>query len=83
VGPATALANPSDLARLGVGPGDRVRVSSPRGELTVVAAGDSGVPKGVLVVEFNLAESGHSPANAAASLIDATSVVNEVRLDAL
>jgi NADH-quinone oxidoreductase subunit G len=80
---ATALANPSDLARLGVGPGDRVRVSSPRGELTVVAAGDSGVPKGVLVVEFNLAESGHSPANAAASLIDATSVVNEVRLDAL
>jgi hypothetical protein len=41
------------------------------------------VPKGVLVVEFNLAESGHSPANAAASLIDATSVVNEVRLDAL
>ena len=79
---ATALANPSDLARLGVGPGDRVRVSSPRGELTVVAAGDSGVPKGVLVVEFNLG-SGHSPANAAASLIDATSVVNEVRLDAL
>jgi hypothetical protein len=36
----------------------------------------------VLVVEFNLG-SGHSPANAAASLIDATSVVNEVRLDAL
>jgi NADH-quinone oxidoreductase subunit G len=81
VPPALALANPSDLARLGVGPGDRVRVSSPRGQLTLVAEGDSGVPKGVLVVEFNLAESDHGPGNAAAALIDASAVVNEVRLE--
>jgi NADH-quinone oxidoreductase subunit G len=80
---AAALANPSDLARLGVGSGDRVRVTSALGELTLVAAGDSGVPKGVLVVEFNLAESPHGPANAAAVLIDASAVVNEVRLETL
>jgi hypothetical protein len=58
-----------------------VRVTSARGELTLVAAGDSGVPKGVLVVEFNLAESAHGPANAAAALIDAGAVVNDVRLE--
>jgi anaerobic selenocysteine-containing dehydrogenase len=81
VPPATALVNPSDLARLGVAPGETVRVSSPRGELALVAAGDSGVPKGVLVVEFNLAEPGHPTGNAVASLIDATAVVNEVRLE--
>jgi predicted molibdopterin-dependent oxidoreductase YjgC len=81
VPPASALVNPSDLARLGVAPGETVRVSSPRGELALVAAGDSGVPKGVLVVEFNLAEPGHPTGNAVASLIDATVVVNEVRLE--
>jgi len=80
---AVALANPSDLARLGVGTGDMVLVSSPRGELTLVAEGDSGVPRGVLVVEFNLAESGQPPGNAAASLIDASAVVNDVRLETL
>jgi hypothetical protein len=37
----------------------------------------------VLVVEFNLAESGQPPANAAASLIDASVVVNDVRLETL
>jgi NADH-quinone oxidoreductase subunit G len=80
--PVVALANPSDLARLGVGPGDRVRVTSPRGVLTLVASGDSGVPKGVLVVEFNLGEPGH-PENAAALLIDASAVVNDVRLESI
>jgi NADH-quinone oxidoreductase subunit G len=80
--PVVALANPSDLARLGVGPGDQVRVTSPRGVLTLVASGDSGVPKGVLVVEFNLGEPGH-PENAAALLIDASAVVNDVRLESI
>ncbi len=82
VGPATAFANPSDLARLGVGPGERVRVSSPRGQVTLPAAGDPGVPKGVLVVDFNLAEPDGAP-NAAAVLIDASAMVNDVRLETL
>jgi len=33
------------------------------------------------VVEFNLAEPAHGPANAAAALIDAGAVVNDVRLE--
>jgi len=78
---AEARANPSDLARLGMGPGDRVRVTTGRGGVSLVAAGYSGVPKGVLVVEFNLAEPAHGPANAAAALIDAGAVVNDVRLE--
>ena len=81
--PLSALANPSDLARLGIGPGDRVRVSSPRGELTLVAEGDSGVPKGVLVIEFNVSDPDQPADNAVASLIDASAVVNEVRLESL
>jgi anaerobic selenocysteine-containing dehydrogenase len=83
VGEASALANPSDLARLGVGTGDRVRVSSPRGQVELVAEGDLGVPKGVLVVDFNLADPGRAHHNAAAALIDATAVINEVRLETL
>ncbi len=82
VGPARALANPSDLARLGIAPGERVRVTSPRGQVTLSAEGDAGVPKGVLVVDFNLAEPDGAP-NAAAALIDASGVVNDVRLETL
>jgi len=81
--PLSALANPSDLARLGIGPGDRVRVSAPRGELTLLAEGDSGVPKGVLVIEFNVSDPDQPADNAVASLIDASAVVNEVRLESL
>jgi len=80
---ASAAANPSDLARLGVGVGESVRVRSPRGEVTLVAHGDAGVPKGVLVIEFNLSQPGEGAANAAARLIDATAVVNDVRLETL
>ncbi len=80
---AEAVANPSELARLGVEQGDRVRVSSPRGEVVLEARPDDGVPKGVLVVEFNLSEPTGGRKNAAASLIDATAVVNDVRLETL
>jgi len=80
---ARALANPSDLARLGVGAGDTVRVRSGRGEVSLVAEGDPGIPKGVLAVDFNLSAPGDQRANAAAVLIDATAVVNEVRLETL
>ncbi len=82
VGPAVALANPSDLARLGIGPGEPVRISSPRGQVTLAAEGDPGVPKGVLVIDFNLSEP-DGATNAAAMLIDASAVVNDVRLETL
>jgi hypothetical protein len=58
-------------------------VSSPRGELTLLAEGDSGVPKGVLVIEFNVSDPDQPADNAVASLIDASAVVNEVRLESL
>jgi anaerobic selenocysteine-containing dehydrogenase len=80
---ARALANPSDLARLGVAAGDTVRVRSARGEVSLIAEGDAGIPKGVLAVDFNLSAPGDPRANAAAALIDATAVVNEVRLETL
>ncbi len=82
VPPARALANPSELARLGVQDGERVRVTSPRGQVVLEAGADAGVPKGVLVVEFNLAEPAGAP-NAASALIDATVPVNDVRLETL
>jgi len=80
---ANAAANPSELARLGVEPGDRVRVSSPRGAVVLAARADEGVPKGVLAIDFNLSGSDGGGSNAAAALIDATAVVNEVRLETL
>jgi anaerobic selenocysteine-containing dehydrogenase len=78
---AVARANPSDLARLGIESGDPVRVRSGQGQLTVPAEADAGVPKGVLVVEFNVGSEPGDTANAAATLIDATAVVNDVRLE--
>jgi len=82
VSPARAIANPSEFARLGVESGERVRISSAQGKVVLEAAADDGVPKGVLVVEFNLPEPGGA-ANAAGALIDATAVVNDVRLETL
>jgi anaerobic selenocysteine-containing dehydrogenase len=83
VPPAEALANPAELIRLGVESGELVKISSPRGEVVVAARADAGVPRGVLVVEFNLWSGQGPPANAAASLIDVAAVVNDVRLDRL
>jgi NADH-quinone oxidoreductase subunit G len=81
VSTAEALANPTDLDRLGVESGELVKISSPRGEAVVTVRADAGVPKGVLVVEFNLWSGEGSGGNAAASLIDGAAVVNDVRLD--
>ncbi|MGH8996993.1 MAG: molybdopterin dinucleotide binding domain-containing protein, partial [Acidimicrobiales bacterium] len=78
---ATAAAHPSELARLGVEPGDRVRVASPSGETTLAVSADAGVPKGVLAVDFNLSSDDRTVANAAALLIAADALVNEVRLE--
>jgi len=68
-------ANPHDLSRLGIRPGDLVRVTSPRASLVLVAVSDTGVPRSSAVVDFN------QPDEGAGDLIDATQPVTEVRVE--
>jgi len=79
---ATVRANPYDLDRLGAGDGASVRVLSPRASLVLPATADPGVPRGTAAIDFNLPASGDGGVtNAASVLIDATAVVNDVRLE--
>ncbi|HEY1636201.1 MAG TPA: NADH-quinone oxidoreductase subunit NuoG [Acidimicrobiales bacterium] len=75
--PAPALrANPYDLDRLGVQTGGRVRVRTGRTlEMGVLA--DSDVPRGVAVVDLDLAEEG------AEDLVDSGRAVTDVRLETI
>ena len=79
---AVVRANPYDLDRLGVSTGDRVRIRSPRTALELAVASDPGLARGTVAVDFNLASAGNGT-NAAGSLIDATALVNDVRLENL
>lgn len=92
---ALARANGYDLDRLGVTTGDSVRLRSPRGSLVLRAHVDPEVPRGVVVVGFNLPPDaidttddagiaqGALLMNAVSKLIDSGSVVNEVRMESL
>jgi NADH-quinone oxidoreductase subunit G len=62
--PAVVRLHPDELRRLGVGAGASVRVTSPRGSLTLPAVGDRAVPAGVAWIA----------AGAAADLVDAADV---------
>jgi anaerobic selenocysteine-containing dehydrogenase len=73
-GPHVA-ANPHDLSRLGVDPGDLVRVTSARAALVLPARADAGVPRGSVVVAFN------QPGQGAADLVDAGQPVTDVRVE--
>ena len=74
--PGTRLrANPHDLSRLGIRPGDLVRVTSSRASLVLEAVSDPGVPRSSAAVDFN------QPDEGAGDLIDATQVVTEVRVE--
>jgi len=79
----TVRANPYDLDRLGVVTGDRVKVRSPRGELTLAAESDEGVPRGVVAIDFNVPSGESAPGNAVATLIDSRQVVTDVRLESV
>ncbi len=67
--------NPYDFDRLGVAAGDHVRLSSSKADLTVEIAADAGVPRGSAAVYFN------QPGLHAASLIDASAPVTDVRVE--
>ncbi|MGI9022825.1 MAG: NADH-quinone oxidoreductase subunit NuoG [Acidimicrobiales bacterium] len=68
-------ANPHDLSRLGIRPGDLVRVTSARASLVLEAVSDPGVPRSSAVVDFN------QPDEGAGDLIDASQAVTEVRVE--
>lgn len=53
--------HPENAARLGVAPGDRVRVASRRGQIELAARVTDTVPPGVVFIPFHFAE---APANA-------------------
>jgi anaerobic selenocysteine-containing dehydrogenase len=66
------------MSKLGVEPGDDVRVRSPRGELVVAAVGDAGVPSDVALLQFNAAPVYETGASA---LIDFSLAVVEVDVE--
>ena len=74
---APVRVNPTDLGRLGLTSGDRVRVTSSRASLVVEAVADPGVPRGVAAMAFN------QPGTHAGDLIDATARVTDVRVETL
>jgi len=76
---ARVRAHPLDLDTIGAHDGDRVVVRAARGSVALPCAADGDVPRGVLVVDFNL--EGGGARNAAAVLIDAADVLAEVRLE--
>ena len=76
-------ANPYDLDRLGATTGDRVKVRSARGELTLPAEADAGVPRGVVAIDFNVPCGESAPGNAVATLIDSRAPVTDVRLESV
>ncbi len=57
---AVAHLSPNDLGRMGVAPGDMVRVTTRRGELRLKARSDRDVPPGMVFIPFCFAE---APAN--------------------
>ncbi|WP_305792531.1 molybdopterin dinucleotide binding domain-containing protein, partial [Salmonella enterica] len=69
--------HPSDLERLGLTSGARVRVTSSRTSLVLVTEADAGVPARTAVLTFN------QPGPGAADLIDATGLVTDVRIETL
>jgi NADH-quinone oxidoreductase subunit G len=74
VKPGLLRANPYDLDQLGIRPGERVRVTSPRGTLVVEAVRDPSMPRGSASLPLN------TPGEGAADLIDAAQPVTEIRL---
>jgi NADH-quinone oxidoreductase subunit G len=72
---ATLRLHPQDFDRLGIVPGDDVRVTSSRGHVTVAARPDPAVARGVTVLDGNKA------GGRANVLIDANTPVTDVRVE--
>jgi NADH-quinone oxidoreductase subunit G len=72
---ATLRLHPQDFDRLGIVPGDDVRITSSRGHVTVAAQPDPAVARGVAVLDANKA------GGRANVLIDANTPVTDVRVE--
>jgi formate dehydrogenase major subunit len=57
---AVAHISPQDLGRMGLSPGDKVRVTTRRGEIELKSRSDRDVPQGMVFIPFCFAE---APAN--------------------
>jgi formate dehydrogenase major subunit len=53
---AVALVHPQELARMGARPGDRITITSRRGEVSLYVRADAGMPPGAVFVAFCWAE---------------------------
>jgi len=79
---AVAAVNPSDLDRLGLHAGDIVRLKSATGQLELPAVPDQAVARGAVVVTSRTKSPlNEAVANAVATLVDATALVTDVRME--
>jgi predicted molibdopterin-dependent oxidoreductase YjgC len=77
-----ATVNPSDLDRLGLAAGAIVRLKSASGQVELPAATDATVARGTVVVMARTAPLGaDGAANVVATLVDATALVTDVRME--
>ena len=53
---AVASLSPSQLAKLGVAPGDMIRVTTRRGAVELAARADDAIPEGVVFIPFAYVE---------------------------
>src|SRR5690606_13195774 len=73
--PATLRLNPHDFDNLGIAPGDDVRITSGRGNITVPTLPHAGVPRGIAHLHANKA------GGRANMLIDGTAPITDVRVE--
>ena len=77
VRPVELRLNATDRDRIGVADGDRVRVTSARGQLELAIRADAGVTAGTAVLAWNL------PGTGANTLIDAAAPVTDLRVESI
>jgi NADH-quinone oxidoreductase subunit G len=73
--PSEAHVNPFDLAALGVADGTEVQVIGARGTVVLAVSADLAVPRGSLLVPFNV------PGASIADIVDARAPANDVRVE--
>jgi NADH-quinone oxidoreductase subunit G len=78
VGPAVARLHPSELDRLGLDTGDRLRVRGATATVEVTVARDAQVPRGVLDVPVGALDDDGTSVNA---LVDLGAVVTQVKVE--
>jgi NADH-quinone oxidoreductase subunit G len=76
----TLRVNPSEIAKLGVVDGGKIRVSSPKGSTEVTVTADESIDRRVVAARFSQDAAGESDL---AALIDASWLATDVRLETI